>query len=138
MLYPASAIDWRFNSYMIVYMLECHSRFTEKLRKHYRVSVCPHSLPYCEHVTLLVILVLTKVHSLFGFFSFYLLSSFYSRTHLKVFAQSCLTLCNPLDRSLQGSSVHGILQAKRLGSHFFLQGLFPTQGSNPGLLYYSC
>ena len=25
MLYPASDIDWRFNSYMIVYMLECHS-----------------------------------------------------------------------------------------------------------------
>ena len=24
-LYPASDIDWRFNSYMIVYMLECHS-----------------------------------------------------------------------------------------------------------------
>ena len=25
MLYPASDIDWQFNSYMIVYMLECHS-----------------------------------------------------------------------------------------------------------------
>ena len=25
MLYPASDVDWRFNSYMIVYMLECHS-----------------------------------------------------------------------------------------------------------------
>ena len=25
MLYPTSDIDWRFNSYMIVYMLECHS-----------------------------------------------------------------------------------------------------------------
>ena len=25
MLYPASDTDWRFNSYMIVYMLECHS-----------------------------------------------------------------------------------------------------------------
>ena len=25
MLYPASDIDWRFNPYMIVYMLECHS-----------------------------------------------------------------------------------------------------------------
>ena len=24
-LYPASDIDWRFNSYMIVYMLQCHS-----------------------------------------------------------------------------------------------------------------
>ena len=25
MLYPASDMDWRFNSSMIVYMLECHS-----------------------------------------------------------------------------------------------------------------
>ena len=25
MLHPASDIDWRFNSYMIVYILECHS-----------------------------------------------------------------------------------------------------------------
>ena len=25
MLYPASDIDWRFNSYMIVYMFQCHS-----------------------------------------------------------------------------------------------------------------
>ena len=25
--------------------------------------------------------------------------------------KSCLTLCDPVDRSLQGSSVHGILQA---------------------------
>ena len=25
MLYPASDIDWRFNSYMTVYMIECHS-----------------------------------------------------------------------------------------------------------------
>ena len=25
MLYPASDIDWRFESYMIVYMLQCHS-----------------------------------------------------------------------------------------------------------------
>ena len=26
-------------------------------------------------------------------------------------AQSCLTLCDPMDYSLQGSSVHGIFQA---------------------------
>ena len=29
-------------------------------------------------------------------------------------AQSCLTLCNPLDCSPPGSSVHGILQARIL------------------------
>ena len=29
-------------------------------------------------------------------------------------AQSCLTLCNPVDSSLPGSSVHGILQTRKL------------------------
>ena len=28
--------------------------------------------------------------------------------------QSCLTLCDPMDRSLPGSSIHGILQARML------------------------
>ena len=29
-------------------------------------------------------------------------------------AQSCLTLCNPMDSSLPGSSIHGISQARTL------------------------
>ena len=50
-------------------------------------------------------------------------------------AQSCLILCNPMDCNLPGSSVHGILQARILvGCHALLQGIFPIQGSNPGLL----
>ena len=96
--------------------------------------------------------------------------------------QSCLTLCDPMDCSSPGFSIHGILQARTLervaisfsnawkwkvkvkslshvrlfathglkptrllhpwnflgkstgvGCHFLLQGIFPTQGSNPGL-----
>ena len=36
--------------------------------------------------------------------------------------QSCLTLCDPIDALLPGSSVPGILQARtRVGCHFFLQ-----------------
>ena len=51
-------------------------------------------------------------------------------------AQSCLTLCNSMDCSPPGSSVHGIFQAKNTGAgcHFLLQGIFPTQGSNSHLL----
>ena len=47
-------------------------------------------------------------------------------------ACSCLTLCNPMDCSLPGSSVHGIFQVKNAGAgcHFLLQGIFLTQGSN--------
>ena len=49
-------------------------------------------------------------------------------------AQSCLTLWDPVDCSPPGSSVHGILQARVLEwLPFLLQGIFPTQGSNPGL-----
>ena len=50
-------------------------------------------------------------------------------------AQSCLTLCNPMDCSLPGSSLHGILQARILEwvAIFLLQGIFPTRGSNLGL-----
>ena len=50
-------------------------------------------------------------------------------------AQSCLTLYNPMDCSLPGSSVHGDSPGKnsRVGCHFLLQGIFTTQGSNPGL-----
>ena len=50
-------------------------------------------------------------------------------------AQSCLTLCNPVDYNPPGSSVHGIFQARILGAgcHFLLQCIFPTQGWNPHL-----
>ena len=42
-----------------------------------------------------------------------------------------------MDCSLLGSSVHGILQAKNtgVGSHSFLQEIFPTQGLSPDLLH---
>ena len=50
-------------------------------------------------------------------------------------AQSCPTLCDPMNCSLPGSSVHGIFQARILewAAIPSLQGIFPTQGSNPGL-----
>ena len=42
-----------------------------------------------------------------------------------------------MDCSLPGSSVHGILQARNIGmgSRSLLQGIFPTQGLNRGLLH---
>ena len=80
-------------------------------------------------------------------------------------AQSCPILCEPVDCSLPGSSVHGISQTRILeskscsvvsdslrphglyspwnslgqntgvGSLSLLWGIFPTQGWNPGLLH---
>ena len=52
-------------------------------------------------------------------------------------AQLCLTLCDPMDYSLPGSSVHGILQARILEwvAISFCRGFFPTQGLNLCLLH---
>ena len=52
-------------------------------------------------------------------------------------AQSCLTLCNPIDCNPPGSSVHGILQVRILEwvAIPFSRGIFLTQGSNPPLLH---
>ena len=50
-------------------------------------------------------------------------------------AQSCPTLCDPMDRNLPGSSVYGIFQARVLEwvAISFSRGIFPTQQSKPGL-----
>ena len=48
-------------------------------------------------------------------------------------ARLCLTLCDPVDCSLPGSSVHGDFPDKNteVGCRFLLQRIFLTQGSNP-------
>ena len=50
--------------------------------------------------------------------------------------QLCPTLCDPMDCSPPGSSVHGDSPGKNtgVGWHALVQGIFPTQGLNPGLL----
>ena len=54
-------------------------------------------------------------------------------------SQSPVTLCNPMDCSLLGSTVHGILPSKNTGAgcHFLLQGIFLARGSNQRLLHLS-
>ena len=49
--------------------------------------------------------------------------------------QSCLTLCDPMDCSPSGTSIHGDSPGKKtgVGYHSLLQGISPNQGSNPGL-----
>ena len=51
--------------------------------------------------------------------------------------QSCLTVCDPMDCSPPGSSVHEIDSPDKnigVGCHALLQGIFLTEGSNPYLL----
>ena len=47
-----------------------------------------------------------------------------------VHGQSCPTLCNRMDCSPPGSSIHGMLQKRILGMgcHFLLQGDLPNTG----------
>ena len=58
-----------------------------------------------------------------------------SRASLCLVFQSCSILCDPTDCSPPGSSVYRDYPGKDtgVGCHALLQGLFPTQGLNPGL-----
>ena len=53
-------------------------------------------------------------------------------------AELCPTLCDPMGCSPPGSSVHVDSPGKNTGAgcHVLLQGIFPTQGLNPGLLHF--
>ena len=57
---------------------------------------------------------------------------------LKCQSLNRVQLCNPKDCSPPGPSVHGDSPGKNtgVGCHSPLQGIFPTQGWNPGLQHY--
>ena len=61
---------------------------------------------------------------------------FKNRLLLLCHTQSCPTLCDTMECSLWGSSVHGIFQARILEwvAIFYSKGISLTQGSNPCLL----
>ena len=58
--------------------------------------------------------------------------------HAVCLVAQCPNLCDPMDCSPPGSSVHedSPSQNTGVGCHALLQGIFPTQGLNPGLLYW--
>ena len=53
-------------------------------------------------------------------------------------AQSCPVVCDPVDCNPPGFSVHmdSLGKNTRVGCHALLQGIFPTQELNQGLLHY--
>ena len=57
-----------------------------------------------------------------------------STINMCLVVQWCPTLCNPMDCSSLGSSVHGDSPGKNtgVGCHSLLHRIFPTQGLNPG------
>ena len=50
--------------------------------------------------------------------------------------QSCPTLCDPMDPSRLLCPWDSPGKNTGVGCHFLLQGIFPTQGLNPGLLHF--
>ena len=60
-----------------------------------------------------------------------------SDSQLCLVAQLCLTLCDLMDCSPPGSSVHGNSPGKNtgVGCHALFQRIVPTQGLNPGPLH---
>ena len=68
---------------------------------------------------------------------FYRWENYLQRGCVLCLVTQCLTLCNPMDCSPLGSSVHADSPGKNtgVGCPALLQGIFPTQKSNPGLLH---
>ena len=68
-------------------------------------------------------------------FSVQIFTSRVNYSVLCLVAQSCPTLCDPMDCSTPGSSFHGDSPGKNteVGGHATLQGIFPAQVSNSGL-----
>ena len=76
-------------------------------------------------------------HTLSNFYTIFLINLPFLLLKVKVLvAQLFLILCDPMDCSWSGSSVHGILQERsRSELPFPPLGIFWTQGSNLGLLH---
>ena len=72
---------------------------------------------------------------MFKYIHAYMIWTFESCAVLCLVAQLCLNLWDPMDYSLTGSSVHGDSPDKNTGVNCqaLLQGIFSTQGQNPGL-----
>ena len=103
-------------------------------------------LPYCESLFPNLFLKESTINSfiLFAFFQDFFFTIILGETypvpisyvHVCVNAlQSCPTVCNPIDCSLPGSSVHGISRQKYWSElPCPPPGVFLTQGSNPCFL----
>ena len=63
--------------------------------------------------------------------------SFFTKLVLSLVAQLCPTLCNPMDCSPPGSSVHGDSPGKNteVSCHALIQRIFPIQALNLGVLH---
>ena len=84
-------------------------------------------------ICLLLWLYAHKAHTLMGVHTHvYIFICIYIYVQVCLVAQSCLTLCDPMDCSPPVSSVLGTFQAGILEwNNLLLQGILPTPGLNP-------
>ena len=89
----------------------------------YTVSLQHRNLPFLSFLIFFILFFILSLNNFFSFFrDFRMIQSHNSKiliiytTYMCVWlvTQSCLTLCDPMDYSLPGSSIHGILQARIL------------------------
>ena len=122
----ASNLDWRFISHMIIYMFQCHSPKSShpcplpQSPKDCSIHLCPFC---CLAYRVIVTIFLNSIYMRYGGVG--------------------------VSRSVMPDSLrpHGLQPTRLLcswdfpgkdtgvGGHFLLQGIFPTQGSNPGILH---
>ena len=111
-LSPALNLDWGFVSYMIWYMFQCHSPTTshplplpqssKDCSRHLCLFCC---LTYRVIITVFLNSIYTRYYTVLVFFFSGLLHSV-SSDQIRSVVQSCLTLCNPVNRSTPGLPVH--------------------------------
>ena len=100
------------------------------------------AIPFCSlPVPKLLKVAGKKTHNHSDYYHFKFMTTNFKRTsvwhcHLLqkwkvVVGQSCQTLCDPMDCSPPGSSVHGILQEYWSGEPFPSPGVFPNPGMEP-------
>ena len=100
------------------------------------VCVCIHIYVYTYVYTYIHICIYINIYIYtYTHTHTYIYTYAYIYAVLSLITQSFLTLWDPLDCSLPGSSVHGDSPGKNtgVGYHALLQGIFPSQGSNPCL-----
>ena len=117
----ASNLHWSSVLHMVMYMFQCfsfkspHPYLLPLIPKVYCLCLCLFCCPACR----IVDIIFLNSYIQYLPFSFWLTSlciidSRFIHFIISEVAQSCPTLCEPMDCSLLGSSVHGIFQARVL------------------------
>ena len=107
----ASNLDWQSISHMVIYMFQCYSLFFW-LSARCMTEILKQCIPFKFSISWCFCVAFRVVFS--GLSSNSLVSSLMIMYVCAKLLQTCLTLCDPMNCSLPGSSVCGISQARIL------------------------